>query len=250
MKRFIPYLLLSPLYGILALFLYWFSMSFFIPEIIYPKDWYPKVIAAGTDLSIVYNVVWTRSCTYSITRTLYNQETGNITIISFLQVPFKEGKDPDFESKITIPPSIRDGKYELRIIVQPNCNLYDVILPWSFNIKPMEITVDNTPVKFIKIEVLNNNLKVGEPLKVLSTVDRRRFCTPTVTTFVVDSDNTIVAKFTRPGAAATIGYNEIKEELPLTLPPGKYTLKRTIQSACAEKGYLTVYSDRDFEIEK
>ena len=247
--RTVPFLLLTPFYAILGVFLYWAILSQIPPETITLIDYNPKILAAGDDITIRYKSIWHRDCTYHVSRSLVNASSA--LVIGYGEYVSTKGHPEQFNSTFKLPVSVDDGKYTMIIQAQPVCNLYDYLLPRQMNIARIPVTIDNTPVILKSLEILNPKMKVGEGIQVEATTEKRRFCGTTVDTFIVAADDSIAWRTSRPSAAVTLGPQVIKETLfPVPeLKPGKYILRRAVRSECLDvKVFQYSYPDVQFEV--
>src|SRR6266705_2449422 len=245
-KKIIPIVLLTPFYLILGVFIYFAILSEFPPVEAKVIDWQPKTLAAGDEIKVTYDVKHYRDCAYHTIRKMIkiepNNVKGNIITIGYVERYIKAGEQEGPQEVVfSIPLIINDGVYDLYAEIQPVCNFYDYIINKTLPIIPLRVTINNMPAEVVSMTISKDKLKVGEDLNIENTVNKKRACNATIDTFVTLRDNTIVTKFSRPGAVGSLGIHTTKEILDPGVPPGEYLLKRTLSYDCPLRAYQISY---------
>ena len=100
-------------------------------------------------------------------------------------------------------------------------------------------------------QVLTPQVRVGEPISVIYTNERRRLCTTTIAEFWIDLESGAVLYRTRvPGGYSPLGQRRTLVTLfqPVVLPVGRYAYRSVIESDCGITTFTFQVPDAEFEI--
>lgn len=146
MRRFIPYILLSPLYIILIFYLYWALNSLLIhveklsnisiDNVLHQGIKYEVnkndnvvVIHPGDIFTMSFVVERNKSCSVDITRILRDKTSGAEYNISSQTRIFKPESPHQIYNSVPVPYSIPPGKYEFFSKLNFECNPYEKLFP-------------------------------------------------------------------------------------------------------------------------
>ena len=247
--KFMPLILLSPLFILLSVFVYWGSQSFRTPLTITLLDYGPKTLSVDDSLTINYQIKVKIPCLYDIEKSLVNLETKETFLIGQEVIRHDEDVD-DFKRTISIPKNVPDGYYEFvsRGIIQ--CSPIDFVFQRYENIigKPVIIKIVNEPIIAYKGE-MPSSIVAGDVLKYTTKYERTRVCVSTIAVTIFNEENRVVHQTVRPGVFLALGKRAFSEETDTSkLPPGKYHLILNSVNRCNDKVYLTEYLDQYFDI--
>jgi len=147
--KFLGDLALLPLYGVVAMFLYWAVQSLYPLSIIHAVEPYYISVEAGDTFSFAYNIEYTRSCpSISTTRKLVpidvnGKPQGNVShILEFVDISVTRSDGIEsVQRNIYVPRSVPPGKYMYVTTQIYNCNPYDLVFPRSTNVSGPIVTV-------------------------------------------------------------------------------------------------------------
>ena len=243
-----PYILLSPLYIIVGVFIYWWTISYTQPVVVKLLEHRPDVTSVGGTISYKVEFDASRTCNYHITRYLNNSE--NIRLDSF-QLTLPKGKQI-YDIKAEVPKTTKDGFYTFHVVAVFICNPFDYLFPGTMTTAVrFPIEVNNTPLDSVSLIPVSTKLKVGEPLEFSITFTRRRMCNTTLNRFITDkSNNKVIVVRSRPGSGAGAGTFTVKEQFELNIPPGKYHFRSKAVDQCFDDTYPLEQAEFDFEVEE
>ena len=249
-KKLLPWLFLSPLYLLLAIFIYWGFLSTQPTSIFKLISYSPTTLSVDDNLILDYNVVVLRPCVYQLERSLYNPTTKETFALGTEIVRYDESII-DFKRIVQIPKTIPDGRYQYIIRGTGICNPFNYLFPKTITNIDLKIfiTIDNSPGNVVSINIENPVLKDTDSLILRSFYDRRRVCQLTVGLVIYDEKGIIVRPVSRAGIFLKVGKANISENIDVAgLSPGKYYITKSLTSQCTDKTYFQEYPSQNFEI--
>lgn len=245
MGKLTPYVLLIPLYAMLALFAWGFALQFSSPVEIRELKYKSVPVFAGDIVKLTWDITWNRTCTYNVDRYLKN---GGTTHLENYSITWQPRVEHNFNVEINLPRTLHDGNYEIITNTTAVCNIFDYLFPIKINVPNIPIEIDNNPVKNHSIELLTPLVKVGQPLRFTFHVDRRRECYSTLSRYLFDADAVLIYTNSRQPIVDT-GPRIQTEQMDLPkLSPGHYVLKTVSNFQCAEGMHIVKYNDMEFTV--
>jgi len=156
-RRAVPYILLLPIYLILAFYTYWAFDSYFIPyerhEHVtlenadsYAYDRNGTVIINHNDtITISYYVERYKTCKVTSVRIAHNISTNTDYSLSSEVILFKPEPDHKIIRYSLLPEHLPAGPYLLKVLLSRECNPLETLFPITTEIKILPFVIVNKP---------------------------------------------------------------------------------------------------------
>lgn len=152
-RKFIPYVLLIPIYAILVSYVYWAADSFLVPfekhEIValedaekYTYDRNGSVILERNEVvRISYYVERFKSCKMTSIRVAHNIATNTDYAMSSDVIIFKPEASHKIVRSSVIPDQLPSGAYTMKAVLIRECNPLETLFPLTTEVKILSFVI-------------------------------------------------------------------------------------------------------------